>query len=142
MRQNYIGFTDSDKFLAAIDRSQVVNLTVTHNSGVPNKLGLSVDRAILSISQVRDNEVLYFESVLVRYQMVNGVPLGPDEERHIRLATQALAIAEQYLKDAGVTWREALLSVPKALTVLRGSTTFLHYDKPSDSFQYRKAEPV
>ncbi len=141
MKQNFIGFADSDKFLAAIDRSRPINLNISRKPGRPNgRFGIAVDSTVLRMSQVLENEVLYFEQITNRYQVVGGRVLDADENRHVRLAEQVDEIAQQYLTDHGVTWREALLSMPRSYTTLNGSAPFLQYDKESDSFSYRKAE--
>lgn len=140
MSQQFIGFADSDKFLAAIDRSRPVNLNVGRKFGRPDKrFGLAVDSTVLTLSQVQGNEVLYFEHVTHRYNVANGHVMDLDEEKHIRLADQVLEAAKQYLQEQGVTWRDALLSMPRNYMTLDGVPTFLQYDKES-GYLYRRAE--
>lgn len=141
MKQNFIGFADSDKFLAAINRGLPVNLNVGRKFGRPDKrFGVSIDSTVLTMSQVQGNEVLYFEHVTHRYQVVHGQILELDREKPHRLAEQVLEAAKQYLNDHGVTWREALLSMPSSYITLDGVATFLVYEKESDSYLYRNTE--
>jgi hypothetical protein len=143
MKQNYIGFADSDKFLAAVDRSRSINLNVGRKFGRPDRrFGVAIDSTVITMSQVQGDEVLYFEHVTNRYQTIGGRVMDMDEGKHVRLAEQVQEIAKQYLTDRGVTWRDALLSMPRSYITLDGESTFLKYDKTSDSFLYRKAEAV
>jgi hypothetical protein len=141
MKSHFIGFADSDKFLAAIDRERPVNLNVGRKFGRPDRrFGISVDSTVITLSQVRGNEVLYFEHVTHRYQTTGGQVLDLDEKKHVRLAKQVHKAAEQYLQDRGVSWRDALLSMPRNYMTLDGVATFLRYDKETESYHYRKAE--
>lgn len=137
MKQQFIGFADSAKFLEAIDRSKPVNLFVGKKSGRPDrKFGVSVDSTILTISQVRDNEVLYFNDATHRWQSVGGHPMERDEGRPYRLSMQVLEHAKHWLDDNQVQYREAMLSMPKNYIQLEGRSTFLKYNKTDDAFEY------
>jgi hypothetical protein len=141
MKQNFIGFADSDKFLAAVDSARPINLNVGRKFGKPDRrFGISVDSTVLTMSQVLGDEVLYFEHITHRYQVANGHILDHDEKKHIRLSAQVEEIAKQYLIDHALTWREALLSMPRTYITLNGHPTFLTWDKENECFRYRKEE--
>ncbi len=142
MNQQFIGFADSDKFLAAVDPAKPINLNVGHKCGQPDRrFGISVDSTVITMSQVYGNEVLYFEHVTHRYQVANGYVMDLDERKHIRLGEEVQAAAEMYLKDHGLNWRDALLSMPRDYMTLDGVATFLAYDKDDGGhFRYQKVE--
>lgn len=96
---------------------------------------------MLTMSQVYGSEVLYFEQVTHSYNVVNGHVMDLDEEKHIRLAAEVQAAAELYLTDHCLTWRDALLSMPRNYMTLNGVATFLSYEKEDGGhFRYRKVE--
>ena len=136
MNPNYIGFADSDAFLAAADPAKPINLNVGTKHGKPGRYGLSVDYTILIMSQAHGDEVLYFEHIVHRYQAMSGEPMGFGDSKRIRLAEQAEQAAGRYLGERGFTCRQALLSMPANYVTLDGLPTFLAYDKSSDSYLY------
>ncbi len=144
MSQQFIGFADSDKFLGAIDPTKPINLNVSRKYGKPDhRFGISVDSTVITMSQVRGNEVLYFEHATHRFQVANGHVMDLDEEKHIRLGTEVQAAAELYLTDHCLTWRDALLSMPRTYTHLDGVATFLTYDKENGGhYRYSKVQAV
>jgi len=140
MKQNYIGFTDSDAFLAAIDRTRPVNLSVSHRAGRADaKLGIAVDTTSVTFSQGNADEVLYFQHVTQRYQVIGGQVMDADDDRPRRLAAQVLEVAKEYLRANDIKFRPALLSMPKNYVALDGHATFLRYYKETDSFQFKAA---
>lgn len=141
MKQQFVGFADSDKFLSACDRSRPINLAVTRKGGKPDRrFGMAVDSTVVTLSQVNDVEVLYFEHVTHRYHVAHGQVFERDETKHQRLAGQVDQAARQYLQDHGFAARDAMLSMPRNYTSLDGLATFLKYDKETESYSYQKAD--
>jgi hypothetical protein len=141
MKQQFIGFADSNKFLEAIDRSKPVNLFVGQKSGRPDrKFGIAVDATILTMSQVSGDEVLYFNDITHRWQSHGGHVFEADENRPHRLALKVMELTKRWLDDNQVQYREALLSMPTNYITLEGKATFLKYRKDGDTFEYVPAE--
>jgi hypothetical protein len=137
MKQNFIGFADSDKFLSAIDKSRPVNLMVGRKNGrADRKYGMAIDCTVLTMSQAKDGEVLYFEYVAHKYQTLHGEIFNCDKERPARLGEQVMKAAGQYLDDHGIAWREALLSMPMNYITMNGEPTFLKWDK-EEGYSYK-----
>src|SRR5512138_3413411 len=138
MKQNYIGFADSDKFIEAVDVMRPVNLNVGRRSGRPDrKFGILPQSIELTISQVQGDEVLYFECTTGRWQALNGRPMMQDEDAPRRWASSAFAAAAQYLADHQFTFREALLAMPANYVKMHGEATFLRWNKETESYEYR-----
>ncbi len=138
MKQNYIGFADSDKFIEAVDHSRPVNLNVGRQSGRPDrKFGILPQSLVLTISQVQGDEVLYFECTTGRWNSINGSPMMQDEEAPRRWAVSAFEAAVQYLKEHDITFREALLAMPISLMKMHGDATFLHWNEQSKLYEYK-----
>ena len=140
MTQSFVGFADSDKFLAALDPSRPVNLNINRQHGKADKrYGLAVDSTVLIMSQVRGCEVLYFEHVVHRYQVMNGQYfVEAEKEEAMRLADQVRKATEEYLSRHNITWRDALLSMPMNYTKLDGEPTFLKWDKETEAYSYQE----
>jgi hypothetical protein len=137
MKQQYIGFPDSEKFIQAIDRTKPVNLFVGQKNGRPDKrFGIAVDSTILTLSQVQGDEVLYFNDITHRWHSNDGLVMDIDEDRPRRLAKMVFDIARKWLTANDIQFREALLAMPVNYIMLEGKSTFLKYDKPSDSFVF------
>lgn len=141
--KHYIGFADSEKFLEAVERERQINLDVSRKAGRPDRrFGIAVDCTVLTLSQVQGDEVLYFQHVTHRYQTNGGQVMDLDETKHVRLARQVLEITQEYLNEQGVSWRQALLAMPRNYTTLDGDATFLRYDKESQSYLRRQPDPA
>ncbi len=139
----FIGFSDSDKFLAAIDPSKPINLNISRKHGRPDKrFGIAVDSTVLTLSQVQGNEALYFAHATHRYQVMNGEVFGLDKDAPKHMADQVQKAVEEYLRRHNITWREALLAMPVNLVTLDGEPTFLKYDIHNHSYSYREPEDV
>jgi len=136
----FIGFANSDKFIDAIDHKRPVNLSVHRKFGKPGKYGISIDSTILEMSQVVDGEVLYIQKTCHRYQCLQGSPMERDGGRIERISTQVKNLAERYLDDYGLSWREAYVSMPANYVTLDGEATFLKWDKPADGYLYVDAK--
>lgn len=137
MKQIFVGFADSDKFLAAVDKNLPVNLSISRKHGKPDRrFGMAIDSTVLNMSQAQPNEVIYFQHVVHKYQVLHGEIFGRDTGKVGRLAEQVRVLTEQYLTERGISWRDAMVSAPVNYVMLDGEPTFLKWDKESDSFQY------
>ena len=137
MKQNYIGFSDSDQFLAAVNKLKPINLNVGRKNGKPGKYGMAIDMTVVCLSQAQGDEVLYFQHATHKYQTLRGEIFDGDQEKPARLAEQVLAAAKQYLIDHGFIFREALLSMPINYITMDGDATFLKYSS-EEGYSYKE----
>ncbi len=138
----FVGFSDSDAFLKAIDVSRSINLNISTRHGRQDKkFGMAQDSSVLTMSQVQGDEVIYFEFAFHRYAVLMGKPFDIEEQRIIQLSDQVRYAVEQYLIKHDLTWRSALVSMPLNCIRLEGEPTFLKYDKDA-GYSYREPKDV
>lgn len=133
----FVGFANSEKFLAAVDRTRPINLSVARRHGkADRRFGMRIDATVLTMSQVQGSEVIYFEHATHRYSVLNGEIFEKDKDRPHRLAEQVREFAERYLTESGVTWRDAMVSMPVNFVTLDGDAVFLKWDQRQESYLY------
>lgn len=137
MKNSFVGFGNSDKFIDAIDRERPINLSISCRRGKPDRrYGMAIDATVLTMSQAQENETVYFETAVHKYRTLNGEYFGTDKEKVSRVARQVQEAVEKYLGEFGVTWRDAMLSMPLSYVKLEGDPTFLKWDNEGETFHY------
>lgn len=132
----FTGFSTCKDFLEAIDRFEVVNLSVGHREiSHDRKYGLGIEGTFLTMSQVSGGEVLYFSSIVHRYRTIGGKPMDHDGQVP-KIAAQVEEFAIRFLKENEIKFRRALVAMPKSYVMLDGTTGFLKYNGESREFEY------
>jgi hypothetical protein len=138
MNKQFIGFGTLEKFLKAIDLTKPVNadsIVIPGKSGVS---GIALNEQAIIVSQANQDEILYCNIIISRYQSLAGssLPLSPSEERiYQERAESAWQIVKQVMEEAGAKVREALLATPQNLRTLDGSADCLKYNKTTGLYE-------
>lgn len=142
----FVGFSSTTDWLAAIDTYMPVNADVVTMQDPSSHAGLTHATTYMILSQHQGgedfSEILYCQVMVDRFEMVNGEPLEAPAEagRHEQRSTSAQVVMVAWLEQHQLKFRRAVLAAPKDLRMLEGNADFLRYDKEHGVYVLRAPE--
>lgn len=142
---NYIGFSTLEGLAEVLDSTRPVYANVIQENTHNDKHGIRYYEHVVVVAQpgglngsaVQNGGIMnYWRMQVAMTQYIANTPLSSDHEQRLAAAKSAWECVRGWLKSR-YTVHEAIPAFPKALKLLNGDTTLLHYDKEQHTFSLK-----